>query len=75
MEMVIALLIALVFDWWLGDPAWLPHPVVGFGKLIAFGERHLNKGSHRKAKGAVMAIFLIVLVFTVTLFLLPSPIT
>jgi len=69
MDTVIALLIALAFDWWLGDPAWLPHPVVGFGKLIAFGERHLNKGSWRKAKGALMAIFLIAFVFTATLLL------
>lgn len=41
--MLIALLVALVLDWWLGDPAWLPHPIVGFGKVIAFGEHRLNK--------------------------------
>ena len=64
--MVIILLIAVALDWWLGDPAWLPHPVVGFGKMIAFGERHLNKGSHRKAKGAVLAVSLIALVYVLT---------
>ena len=66
MEMVIILLIAVALDWWLGDPAWLPHPVVGFGKMIAFGERHLNKGGHRKAKGAVLAVSLIALVYVLT---------
>ena len=65
-EIIIPLLIAIVFDWWLGDPTWLPHPVVGFGKMIAFGEHRLNKGSHRKLKGALMATFLIALVYALT---------
>ena len=50
-------------------PIWMPHPVVGFGKMIAFGERHLNKGSHRKLKGALMSIVLICLTFAVTWFI------
>ena len=62
---VVSLLIGWLLDLVLGDPAWLPHPVVGFGKMIAFGERHLNKGNHRMLKGAIMSIFLIVLVFTI----------
>ena len=54
-----------VVDLVLGDPRQLPHPVVGFGKMIAFGEHRLNKGKHRKVKGALMAITLIILVFLV----------
>ena len=69
MEIVIILLIAVALDWWLGDPAWLPHPVVGFGKMIAFGEKRLNRGKHRKLKGALMSIFLIALIFTITWFI------
>ena len=61
----ISLLIGWLLDLLLGDPSWLPHPVVGFGKMIAFGERHLNKGNHRMLKGAIMSFFLIVLVFTI----------
>ena len=61
----ISLLIGWLLDLLLGDPSWLPHPVVGFGKMIAFGERHLNKGNHRMLKGAIMSIFLIVLVFAI----------
>jgi len=60
------LLIALVLDWWLGDPQWLPHPIVWFGKMIAWGEHRLNKGSHRQLKGAVLTIVLITLVYGVT---------
>ena len=65
-ELCIALVIAWLLDLLLGDPAWLPHPVVGFGKMIAFGEHHLNKGGRRKLKGAVMTIFLDSIVFLST---------
>ena len=67
---ILPLIIGWLLDLVLGDPAWLPHPIVGFGKMIAFGEHHLNKGSHRKLKGALMAVFLIVLVFSTTYSLL-----
>ena len=63
---ILPLLIGWLLDLMLGDPLWLPHPVVGFGKMIAFGERHLNKGNYRKVKGALMSIILIVLVFAVS---------
>ena len=74
-----ALLLGWLLDLFLGDPAWLPHPVVGFGKLIAAGEHRQNKGNHRRLKGALMAIFLIFFVFGAIAFLrhffcfLPSP--
>ena len=64
-----SLLIGWFLDLFLGDPAWLPHPVVGFGKMIAFGERRLNKGTHRKLKGALMAIVYIIGVFVAAWFL------
>lgn len=64
--MSLSLLAAWLLDLLLGDPAWLPHPVVGFGKMIAWGERHLNKGRHRMMKGAVMTILLDVIVFFAT---------
>ena len=66
---ILPLLVGWLLDLVLGDPAWLPHPVVGFGKLIAFGEKHLNKGNHRKVKGAMMAILYIIGVFVVVWFL------
>lgn len=61
------LLTGLIAGWLLdlmiGDPSWLPHPVVGMGKSIAFMERRLNHGSHRVTKGAFTAVSLIVLTF------------
>ena len=59
----IALLIGWLLDLIFGDPVRLPHPIVWFGRMIAFGEKHLNRGPHRKLKGAVMAVSLIVGVF------------
>ena len=41
------LLTAWLLDHWLGDPAWLPHPVVAFGKAISFCEHRLNRGDSR----------------------------
>ncbi|UFJ42646.1 adenosylcobinamide-phosphate synthase CbiB [Brevibacillus humidisoli] len=31
--------VAFVLDWLVGDPRWLPHPVIGMGKLIVWVER------------------------------------
>ncbi len=66
MTKLLSLLIGWMLDLLVGDPQWLPHPVVGFGKMIAFGEHRLNRGLHRKLKGALMAITLIIAVFAVT---------
>ncbi|MBR5037516.1 MAG: cobalamin biosynthesis protein CobD [Prevotella sp.] len=74
-----ALLIGWVLDLLFGDPQRLPHPVVGFGKMISWGEHRLNKGAHRKLKGALFAVSLILLIFVATFLLrylfskLPSP--
>ena len=61
----IALLIGWVLDLLFGDPQRLPHPIVWFGKTIAFCEHRLNKGSHRKLKGALVAIGLIAATFAI----------
>ena len=63
---ILPLLIGWLLDLLLGDPQWLPHPVVWFGKAIAACEHKLNRGHHRKAKGAVVAILLIAFVFALT---------
>ena len=67
---LLPLMLAWVMDLWLGDPMQLPHPVVGFGKLIAKGERIWNKGKGRQWKGALMAIALVVGTYVVSACLL-----
>ena len=66
MIVILPLLVGWFLDLIFGDPSKLPHPIVWFGKSIAFFEHRLNKGSHRKLKGALVAIGLIVSVFVIT---------
>lgn len=62
----LSLLIGWIADKLMGDPAWLPHPVVAFGKAIAWGERLLNRGRFRRWNGGFLAVVLIFLTFAVT---------
>ena len=64
---LLPLLTGALLDALIGDPAWLPHPLVGMGKLIGSAEKALNHGTRRMLKGALTAIILIV--FTYLLFL------
>ena len=61
-----SLLIGWLLDLFFGDPQKLPHPIVWFGKMIAACEHQYNKGTHRKLKGALIAIGLILFVFAIT---------
>ena len=61
-----SLLIGWLLDLFFGDPHKLPHPIVWFGKMIAACEHQYNKGTHRKLKGALIAIGLILFVFAMT---------
>lgn len=62
----LSVFIAWLLDKLFGDPVWLPHPVVLFGKTIALGEKHLNRGTHRRLKGGILAVVLILLTFLLT---------
>ena len=66
MEKILSIIIAWVMDLCFGDPVRLPHPVVAFGKLISQGEHAMNKGVHRKLKGALLAIGLVMGIYTIT---------
>jgi len=57
------LLTAWILDLWLGDPSWLPHPVVGFGKMISFMEHRFNKGGGKIVKGMVISVLLVGVVY------------
>ena len=60
---MLPLAIGWCMDLLLGDPSRLPHPVIWFGKAISAGEHRLNKGAHRVAKGAFLAVSLILGVY------------
>lgn len=60
------LFLGWILDKLLGDPSWLPHPIVGFGKLIAWGEHTFNSGKNRVRKGGILAVCLILLTFIIS---------
>ena len=69
-ELTIALVLGWLLDFLFGDPERLPHPVVGMGRWIGFWEKRLNKGIHRKARGAVLVVISLLLCFALTYALL-----
>lgn len=65
----IALILAFVLDLAIGDPRWLPHPVIIIGRGIAAAERFLraHTGSDKeKAAGVLLVVAIILPVWTVT---------
>lgn len=52
-----------LMDRTFGDPGGKYHPIALFGKIIAEGEKALNKDNDRGLKGSVFSIVLIVAVF------------
>ena len=60
---IIGFVLGFLMDQLFGDPQKLPHPIVGFGNMIAFGEKHLNNGNRRLVKGAILTITLVLITF------------
>lgn len=65
---VFPLLTGWILDRCLGDPLWLPHPVVGFGRMIHYLETRFNRGGHRVLKGAFTAVGLTLSVYLLVWF-------
>ena len=60
-DRAVALVIASMFlDWLLGDPRWLPHPVVAIGRLVAALERLLRRFVANERFGGVLLLVLVV---------------
>lgn len=54
----VPLIIGYLLDLIFGDPRKLPHPIVAFGNIIGWCERHFNKGGHKKRNGCLITIIL-----------------
>jgi adenosylcobinamide-phosphate synthase len=67
---ILPLLLGAVLDALFGDPSWLPHPIVAFGKAIAACEHRFNRvgaqGDHRRRNGRRVALTLIVGTYILT---------
>lgn len=63
--MIAAFIVGVILDFLIGDPSWLPHPIVGYGKIIAYLEKQFNRGNdkQRMRNGALVSISLILSVF------------
>jgi len=58
------IILALLLDAVIGDPRWLPHPVVGIGRFALYLEQPLRKQFDDKVAG-IIAVTVVVLVTTV----------
>lgn len=59
----IALALAFVLDLFIGDPRWLPHPVVIIGRGITCAERLLRRrftGESERAAGVILVLVIVV---------------
>mgnify|MGYP001405477471 CR=1 FL=1 len=65
-EHLIAMSLAVLIDFVIGDPPSLPHPVRWIGTGISRLERLFNRGASRKAKGIVMLLSVLTAVFLIT---------
>jgi adenosylcobinamide-phosphate synthase len=63
------LIAAIVLDLLMGDPRWLPHPVILMGKFITCLENRWNRGEGRVWKGIGLTTTVVVLVFTLSVLL------
>ncbi|ABZ84948.1 cobalamin biosynthesis protein cbib/cobd [Heliomicrobium modesticaldum Ice1] len=67
----VTLLLALLYDSLVGDPRWLPHPVIGIGKVITFLEKKLYPASDGGSalanflKGMVLSVITVASTFSV----------
>ena len=59
----ISIVIAIIIDFILADPMWLPHPIRLFGVLIKYSERSLNRKSLRLFSGFIVSMLLPGMVF------------
>lgn len=67
---VVEIAVAYLLDLLLGDPRWIPHPVVGMGRLITCLENMLYPGAAvRTPRGEVLrgGLLVVVLLFSVYL--------
>jgi adenosylcobinamide-phosphate synthase len=62
------IILALCVDMLMGDPRWLPHPVVMMGRYISGFEARFNKGTdlNRQWKGLLLLCSLLGAVFILT---------
>lgn len=68
------IVLAIILDFILGDPKWLPHPIIYIGKFISFLEKKARKSAESNKQlrlyGALIVLIVGFLSFTIPFFLL-----
>ncbi len=72
MEIIAAALLGFIVDLLLGDPIWMPHPVVYMGKGISFLEKRLRRLFPKTKEGEGIAGFFLVLFLLLATLLLSA---
>lgn len=67
---MLILLGAILLDLCIGDPKWLPHPVIGIGNMIAFLEKKWNQGKYKKMKGLALTVIVVGFVYAISFLLI-----
>lgn len=57
------IILGVIIDWILGDPPYLPHPIILIGKTIDFLNKKMNRGRYRKFKGFLLLFLILGLTF------------
>ncbi len=62
-----AMIIGFIVDIFVGDPIWLPHPVMGIGKWISFFDHRLRRGNSnpKDVPRGALTVVLVILISTV----------
>lgn len=70
MEILVILILALIIDLIISDPAWIPHPVVIIGTLISRLEKYLLKTGDSplmaKFKGTILTAIVLAVSYSIT---------
>lgn len=68
---IMALSIGFLLDLWLGDPAWLYHPVCIIGKYISFAEKKLRaRGGNLRRSAVILTASTVLLTMAVVALIL-----
>jgi len=68
---IIALIVGFLLDLWLGDPAWLYHPVCIIGKYISFAEKKLRaRGGNLRRSAVILTASTVILAMAVVALIL-----
>ena len=68
-ETLVIVIAAIILDRCIGDPRWLPHPVIFIGRMIAYLEKRLLHAPAIRSKGVLLTVLVTLFAFAATWFI------